>query len=266
MKSFPHISQAQLKTYSKLLQKKYRRTEGRFIVEGVHLVEEALSSEWVVDVVLISSKFDGKDVARQIQQRAKSKNVEVVEVTEREIRKLSDAVTVQGVLGVVTVKEEHDEPFWKTLPQKSVVVALDAISDPGNVGTILRTCDWFNVDAVLLSQNSVDVYNPKVVRSTMGAIFHLRIKPETDLTSEVRSAKQEGFHVLVTNVQQGISLDSMKVPQRSFLIFGNEARGVSQELLQGADEIISIPRYGKAESLNVAVSCGIVLSRMKMTS
>ena len=263
MKSLPRITQSQCKYYQKLLQKKYRQVEQKFIIEGIHLIEEALDSDWTIEALLLSGEFQHKNAGESIGRRAKQRGVEMFQVDERGIQKLSDTVTAQGVVGIVKMKQKNGEQLWKALPQKSVVVALDGISDPGNVGTILRTCDWFGVHAVLLSEDSVDVFNPKVLRATMGAIFHLPIITDVALSSTITTAKQLGYMVIVTLTDSGALLDNLRFPEKSLIIFGSESHGVSQELKEHADQTVTIQRYGKAESLNVAVSCGIVLEKLR---
>ncbi len=263
MSIYSHISQEQLKYHRKLLQKKYRQAEHKFIIEGVHLVEEALDSDWHVEALLVDEEFLKKNTADNLILKAKKNNIEVFQVSEREIEKLSDAVTAQGIVGIVRMKMEMADRFWQSLQTQSVIVALDSVADPGNLGTILRTCDWFGVDGVLLSEDTVDLYNPKVLRATMGAVFHVPILTGVGLSSIVLKAQQNGFKVLVTSAKGGIALKDLCIPDKTLLIFGNESAGVSQELLNLADQTITISRVGKAESLNVAVSCGIVLQKLR---
>lgn len=265
-----HITKSQLKYYQKLSQKKFRQAERKFLIEGVHLVEEALQSDWTVEVVLMSDEFLEKAEAERLTSslrrdnfRAEGKRTQIIQIGERELEKLSSAVTAQGIVALVKMKEEAGNEIWKALPEKSVMVALDSVSDPGNAGTILRTCDWFGVNAVFLSKDSADLYNPKVLRSTMGALFHLPIVAEVDLHSAFQTARREGYQLIVTSVANGTALDSFTFPERSLIVFGNEARGVSGNLLREANGMVTIPRYGKAESLNVAIACGIVLSRAR---
>jgi TrmH family RNA methyltransferase len=264
MKSYPRLTQAQSKYYQKLVQKKYRQSERKFIVEGVHLVDEALQSEWEVESVLLTADFLKTSEVKRLEQGAKSKGLKVFEISESELKKLSDTATAQGALAVVRTKENGAESLWKSLPKKSVIVALENVSDPGNVGTIIRTCDWFGVDAVVLDEHSTELYNPKVVRSTMGSIFHLPIITDVQLPEALRQAERNGYTIYVTTLSQGEALSSGMFADKTVLVFGNEARGVTSSIQELADKFVTIPRFGRAESLNVATSCAVVLSSLKL--
>ena len=132
-------------------------------------------------------------------------------------------------------------------------------SDPGNVGTLIRTADAFGADAVILSDDTVELYNPKVVRSTMGSIFHLPIFDETDLEKTLPELKKRNFKILGTDVREGKSLDRVDFSGKICVLIGNEAEGLNKKLLPLLDDIVQIPIRGKAESLNAAVAGGIIL-------
>ncbi len=262
MKSFDKISQSRLKSYSKLTNKKFRQSERKFLVEGVRLVNEALKSDWEVECVILSKGVgeNGDEEKSRITETMMMSGVPIFECFETELEKLSDTVTSQGIVAVVKMKEYSLKEFWKKRVKHLIFVALDDIADPGNVGTILRTCDWFGVDSVLLSKNTVDLFNAKVVRGTMGAIFHIPILPEVDLGLMMQNVKKLGFKIITTVLDGGKPLSKFSFPDKSIIVFGNEARGVSKEIEPLADESITINKYGKAESLNVAISCGIILN------
>ena len=262
MNSFSRILPSRLKSYQKLTQKKYREKEGKFIIEGVHLVEEALHSDWNVEVIVVTDAFVSSKELLGVQKKAHAKNISIIIASEHDFRKLADTITVQGVVGIVHEKKLV-EP-WNRLSTKSFVVVLDGISDPGNVGTIIRTCDWFGIDAVILGNASVELYNPKVLRSAMGSIFHLPVMIEENLTPTLEKFKRQHWKIVTTVVDGGeeISLNFSK-GQYCF-VFGNEARGVSKEIRSLADLSITIPKFGQAESLNVAVSCGVILSQVRI--
>lgn len=263
MNTHTHITQSRLKLFQKLTQKKYRKEERKFLIEGIHLAEEALDSGWEVEALLVCPDIL-RDRAENIERRAKSGGVEVYEISERELSKLSDTVTSQGIIGVVTERQAEHQGFWKSQPKKSLVVAMENIADPGNAGTMLRTCDWFDVQGVVMSAGTAELFNPKVVRSSMGAIFHLPVLQDVDVNSVMKEAKQHGYTILVTASAGGSSLSSFSVPDKSLIIFGNESTGVSHHIQSLADTIITIPKFGKAESLNVGVACGVVLGSIRM--
>ena len=259
------ITQSALRQLAKLNHKKYRRAQRRFLIEGFHLVEEALGSDWRIEMVLMTPTVALKETGKRLLERAEKKNVGVAGITETEAGKLSDTVTSQGILAVVQVKEYAIESFWSSPNRRSLIVALDGISDPGNLGTILRSCDWFRVDAVWLDPACVELYSPKVVRSSMGSIFHLPVLPDADLTAMLRLAKKNGSKVMVTAPMDGSPIPLAAYPERSVIVFGNEAHGVAAGIQREADQRISVPRFGRAESLNVAVACGVIVGVIRLS-
>jgi TrmH family RNA methyltransferase len=265
MKTLSNSPQSRLRYLQRLTQKKYREEEEKFLIEGPLLIQEALESDWEVSEILLTDEFLRKEAASNIIKSAERKNVAIRKLSEKDLKKLSDTVTSQGIIGVVERRRVTLNEFWRTSQGQSIVVALDDISDPGNVGTILRTCDWFNIQGMLLSKNAVELFSPKVVRASMGAIFHLPIIEGVDLPEVLQTAKQYGFKVIVTSLDRGKQLQSVTFPEKSIVILGNEAHGVSTAVLSEADELLTIPRFGKAESLNVAIACGVILSSIRLS-
>jgi TrmH family RNA methyltransferase len=176
---------------------------------------------------------------------------------------ISETVTFQGVLAVVRRKEYTLGAVLRSPGGQSVVAAFDGIADPGNLGAMVRTCDWFGVNGVIVGRDSVDLYNPKVVRSTMGGVFHLPIAVGVDLLTAIPRAREMGYTVYVTDANGEAHFDRVVFAQRSLLLFGNEAWGVSDHVGQLADVRVAIRRYGSAESLNVSVACGIILASLR---
>jgi TrmH family RNA methyltransferase len=181
-------------------------------------------------------------------------------VTHRELSQFADTVNALGVLALVRKRNESAGELIRRLAPPALIVALDGIADPGNLGSIVRTCDWFGAGGILLGRASVDLYNPKVVRSTMGGIFHVPVVTGLDLPLCAVQAKEQGYTVYVTDPSADLFDADVRFPERSLIVFGNEARGVSEDLSRIADERVAIRRYGAAESLNVGVACGILLS------
>ena len=264
MKATSPISQTRLKNYQKLTQKKYRQAERKYLVEGIRLVEEALTSNAAIEAVIINSEFLKEDYAKDIIDNVKKRRIDCFEASEKDFNYLSDTVATQGIIGVIVMNEPNVEQFWNNLPKKSLLVALDDISDPGNVGTIIRSCDWFGVEGVFLNKNTVELYNPKVVRSTMGSIFHIPIFADVDLPRILHRGKEEKFSITVSAVSGGKRLSAFEMRERCLLVLGNEIQGVSSEVKRIADEFITIPQFGKAESLNVGVACGVILGKMRI--
>lgn len=257
------LTKKKLKDLRELTHRKYRDREKKFIVEGVRLVQEAVASDFSVLEAYFTPDLAGQAEGRALLARLKERTTGLYQTSAREMELISETVSFQGVLAVVRQRDFDADAILGSNPSPSIVVALDAVADPGNLGTIVRTCDWFGVSGVLLGLNSVELYNPKVVRSTMGGIFHLPVAVNLDLLPAISRAKAAGFRVYVTDSRGATHFDRVRYANRSLIVFGNEAWGVSDQLAALADERVAIRRYGSAESLNVSVACGVVLSGVR---
>jgi TrmH family RNA methyltransferase len=241
----------ELKYYSSLLRKKYRNSEKKFLVEGKKSVEEGLESNFHCEKIFVSHKFFENTRSRKLFKKA---DVEVLKRSE--LVRLTDTMTPQGIMAAFKIPEDKK---LEELESETIVYA-ENIADPGNLGTIIRICDWFGIDTLLVSDNTVDVYNPKVIRSTMGSIFHINIIEEIENES-LDILKKKGYKLICADLQ-GENLYEFNTPSKKIIAFGNEAAGPSKELLEKSDYKITIPKFGKAESLNVAVASAIILSEM----
>jgi len=255
------LTQNQLKHIRNLLQKKFREEKKKFFVEGIRGIEEALQSDWEFEMLIATEKNYSSDSGGKIFSVASKKCIPFFSTSEKEIAKLSDTESSQGIIAVIRQKLSIINYQLSTL-----IIALDSINDPGNLGTILRTCDWFGTDGVLLGKNCVELYNPKVVRASMGAIFHLPIVVNVDLENELPKLKGQKFQIASTSSHTKKSLFEISIPKKSVIIFGSEAHGISPSLEKISDIQFSIPKFGKAESLNVASACSSVLTAWKMQS
>lgn len=252
-----------LKELAKLKTKKGRKAQGRFLIEGIHLCEEVANSDWKTELVLFTSSFQNSPAGKKLIQKFERKNVETIPVKSEAVKKLSDTVTPQGIICVVKIKKFALAKVWSK--GCNIVLALDAIRDPGNVGTLIRTADAFRIDGVILSSDSAELYNPKVVRSTMGSIFHLPIFDGVDLEKTIPKLKEQNFRIYGTDAKEGKDLDKldysgpMDPAEKICLLIGSEANGLNKKLTRLSDAIIRIPTPGKAESLNASVAGGILL-------
>jgi RNA methyltransferase, TrmH family len=246
------ISKIKLKYYSSLLRKKIRDAEKKFIAEGLKTIEEGLNSNYACEAVLLTEEYEAA-----YEEFPRKYNVKIEIVEEKEFNKLTDTVTPQGIAAVFSYPAGKDVNKIKS----RLVVGLENISDPGNLGTIIRTCDWFGVSDIVLSKNCADPFSPKTVRSSMGSIFHVNIYDETELGDFVESYKKNGYTVLCADTE-GEDFNSFEVEGNSLLILASEAHGPSNEILRLSDHRITIPRYGKGESLNVASASAVLLSRL----
>jgi TrmH family RNA methyltransferase len=256
------LSKTRVKELRSLGQKKYRTEQGSFLIEGVRMVQEAVDSDFAVVEALHTEDFAESPVGRALLPKLAAKAGRVQKVGLRDLASIADTVTAQGIVAVLRRKAFTVEQVLKENETPSVLVAFDAVSDPGNLGSMVRTCDWFGVQGILLGRNSVELWNPKVVRATMGGIFHLPIVEDVDLLSTTSHAKQLGYNIYVTDAEGETHFDRIQFSQKALIIFGNEAWGVSDQLKEIADVRVAIRRYGAAESLNVGVACGIVLSSL----
>ena len=248
------LTKNELKYYSSLLRKKYRKKENKFIVEGKRLVDEALASSYVCNLIICSTLFYESN---QSFITNLNKEIPVKTIGEKDFKKFSDTISPQGIAAVLEIPKGKSD----VTINKNLVVALENISDPGNLGTIIRTCDWFGIKHVIISSNSVEPYDPKVIRSTMGSLFHLDVLVADDLYSTLSSLKQTGSKILCADIN-GENIFNYNNTERSVLVLSNEAHGPTKELLDISDIKISIPRIGNAESLNVASAGAILIAEL----
>lgn len=248
------LTQNELKYYSALLQKKYRLQEHKFIVEGKKLVEEAIKSKYKCEIVITNESFSDKN-SLVITNLSEHTRTEII--PENNFKKLVDTKTTQGIVAVVSIPSTPNQ----VEESENLIVALEDISDPGNVGTIIRTCDWFGVHRVIVSPNSVDLFNPKVIRSTMGSIFHMDVYESNDFYADLVNLKKEGRKVFCSDMN-GKNIFSDRVKEKTVLILSNEAHGPTEAVLELSDEIVTIPKRGNAESLNVASAAAVMIAEL----
>lgn len=251
------ISKNQLKQLLELQTKKGRKLKDKFLIEGARLCQEAIQSEWKVEQLYYSQSFADSENGRNILNLAKQKRINLVLLQEKEINKMAETETPQGIVALVHKKSFSLKDGLAKSPD--IILALDNIKDPGNLGTILRTADAAGVGAVLLSQGTVELYNSKVVRTSMGSIFHLQLVDNLSFAQVMPELKNLGYQIVATLAQGGKRIDWSDFSDKTCLLIGNEAFGLSEENLKLADSKITLPIFGKAESLNAAVACGIIL-------
>ena len=261
---FMRITKNEIKYVRSLSLKKNRQSEQKFVVEGWRALKEVLSSSSKVEIVGVLSRYLDDPDYRGILSNLEERGAIVRELTEAELNALADTVHAQGVIAVVQQKRRTLEPH--NLKKASLVVVADSVSDPGNLGSIIRSSDWFNIDLLLLGKGCVELYNDKVVRSTVGSIFHLPIVEGIDLPSTLQMLKENNFSVIALSGDGKHSYDEQSMSGKIAIVLGSEAHGVSGEVRALADDVVCIPKYGKAESLNVGVACGIVLARLRSQS
>lgn len=244
--------------FRSLRTRKGRRDTGLFLVEGVRLCEELLRSEVPAETLLLAAQEAKVGGIAELARKFRASGAEVLEALTRDVQMISDTVHSQGIIAVARWKDLcPGELHFET---RAVVLALDRVSDPGNVGTIIRTAAWFGASGVLLGEGCADLLNPKTVRATMGGIFHLPVCRHVVLSEALAQFTKLGFSINVAATDGDTDWPSWAASPRSLLILGSEAHGVHPGLKQQADRILSIPKPGHGDSLNVAACAGIFLS------
>lgn len=242
-----------IKKIKSLKEKKYRDIENCYIIEGIKLVKEAIAENAKIKQIVVCEDCinDGEIDTDTLYEIAK---FDVVYVTEKVFKTITDVKTPQGIIAVI----EKNNINSKIDYSQDIIIALDGVQDPGNLGTILRTVDSANLKQIILSKDSADSYNPKVVRSTMGAIFRVNIIEADSLKEMLQEAKKNNFKVMVTSLDTKNSIYDVDYSKK-VIVIGNEANGVSKEVQAIADEKVKIPMLGKTESLNASVAAGIMI-------
>jgi len=242
-----------VKNIKKLKEKKYRDEENKFIVEGIKMVEEAINENAKISKVVICEDCinDGSIKQELLYEIAKH---DCIYVSEKVFATITDVTTPQGILAVIEKENGEDSISY----DEDIIVVLDGIQDPGNLGTILRTLDSVNLKQIILSEKTADPYNPKVVRSTMGAIYRVNMIRSKNIIDTLKNMKKHKYDVVATSLQTDKTIYDIDY-KKKVIIIGNEANGVSNEVLELANKKVKIPMLGKTESLNAAVATGIIL-------
>jgi TrmH family RNA methyltransferase len=238
------LSKNQIKLITSLQQKKQRFANQLFFAEGIKVIQELVESNFEL-VHLYSTQNDFEEVSQDKKTL----------ISENELKKISALATQNSCLGVFRIQAD------KKIIKSGLILALDSIRDPGNLGTILRLCDWFGIDQIVCSKDAVDIYNPKVVQATMGSIARVNVN-YIDLENFIGQTQLPVFGTFM----QGSTIYKTDLPQEGIIVMGNEANGISPELEKLIKNRLTIPRFGslqKTESLNVATATAIVLSEFR---
>ncbi|MFT6192573.1 MAG: TrmH family RNA methyltransferase [Polaribacter sp.] len=238
------ISKNQLKIITSLSQKKYRQKHHLFIAEGKKVVNELLNSSFEIDTLFATDEFK-TDISSD----------KIIRILEKDLQKISNLKSSNKALGLFKIPDE------KPLKKNGIIIVLDAINDPGNLGTIIRLCDWFGVHQLVCSKDTVDCYNQKVVQASMGSLTRVSVR-YLDLEPYLQDAELPTF---IADMN-GANVYQTTLPKEAILVMGNEANGVSDKIKSLINNKISIPRFGEiqeTESLNVATATAILLSEFK---
>ena len=242
-----------VKAAAELKQKKYRQQQGLFLAEGLRTVEEAVRYGAVQSIFYTAIEDDR---TRAVLEEAAAKQIKLVCVSDKVLKKIADTDPPQGIIAVCEMRSKRLDDF---LASGKMLLVLDRVTDPGNIGTMLRTADAAGVGGLLLLQGCADIYAPKTVRASMGSLFHLPVLSGLSEELLVQAARKAGYELLVTCLDGADNLYKADLQGRLAFVMGNEANGVSPALLAAADKRVFIPMQGRAESLNVAMAAGIVM-------
>ncbi len=258
------LSQNHAKYLRSLLLKKYRDSEQKYLIEGARLCSEALTANAPVREFIISRDKLSLELPSRLLEKAQNLGIPAFVAEDRDFQSIADTESPQGV---ACVMQKMPAPARDWFAQAgSLLVGLEAIRDPGNLGTIIRTADWFGIDGILLNSDTVDLYNPKVVRATMGSIFRMRFSEDVVFAKMLPELKKAGFSVIAAIGEGGVPLKKLKRTGRQLVLIGSEANGLDSASLELADMKITIPRIGAGESLNAAIAAGIVFYHLTKKS
>lgn len=251
------------KQIKKLTEKKYRTETGLFLVEGEKNIAELLNSDLKIEAILGTKPFlqlyDQR--IKAYIQRTNCPAFDINEIKESELEQNGSLISNNAGIAVVVQKKEEDADVIIAQEQKNIVLVLDDIRDPGNMGTIIRTADWYGVTHIVASPTTVDLYNPKVISATMGSFARISVSYiELD---DLLSKAQELLIPVIIGDLAGKSTHEGGLPKTGLLLMGSESHGVNPNSLQFATHQVMIPRFGNAESLNVSVATGILLDTLR---
>ena len=234
------INNEYIKEISKLNEKKYRDKSNKYLIEGLHLVTEALKYD-IIDTIIIREDFSYET------------NIKHIIVSNEVMKKLSDNPSIPKIMAVVNKKES-------TIKGNKILL-LDRLQDPGNLGTIIRSAVAFNFDTIILSNDTVDLYNSKVLRSTQGMLFNINILRQ-DLTNVINELKNNNYTIYGTKVDNGYDVKEINNINKFALIIGNEGTGISDNILKQCDKYLYIKMNNNCESLNAGVAASILMYEM----
>lgn len=238
-------SNKRIKDIQKLKENKNIKKYGRYLIEGKHLVEEALDAK-VVEEIIVSESFEEYNIVDSFES-------ELIKVTDSVLKSISDTITSQGIIAVCRIVKKE-----LNINNYSKVLILDKIQDPGNLGTIIRTADAFNFDCIILGKGTTSLYGQKVIRSTQGSNFHIDCFDNIDLVELIDEMHE--FNIFATSLKADKYIEQLdNITGKVAVVFGNEGAGVSEEILSKVNDLLKISMPGRAESLNVSIAAGIVM-------
>lgn len=246
-----------VKLTKKLLTAKYREESGLMLLEGMRLIETALQAGLIFKYLFINQRIFNDKRWNSLNSCLKGLKIDIYLVSDNIIKETSSTDSPQGILAVVKI------PSTKLVhiisDSKPLILIIDQVRDPGNLGTIIRSADAAGCSGIICGKGTVDLGNPKVLRSSMGSVFHLPIIPVEDLRETIIKLKKRGIEVIAADTKGDSYYYDLDLNKPTAIILGNEAEGISSESLTTVDRVAKIPMIGKAESLNVAIAASLFL-------
>jgi TrmH family RNA methyltransferase len=245
-----------IKEIKSFRSRKNRSKKGLFIIEGSKLFFEALNEEEKIASIFMSEQFLSTGESKEILAKAAARSIKTYALPDRLFKAISDTESPQGILAVIKARHRN----INQLPTEgNLLVILETLQDPGNMGTIIRTADAAGFTGIIVSQGCVDVYNPKVLRSTMGSIFHIPLFFTDNLGETIQILKSKGTKIYAAHLKGTSNYFQLDMHNDTAIIIGNESKGISAEIAALADELVKIPMIGKAESLNASVAAALLM-------
>lgn len=245
-----------IKEIKSLHRKRGRMKNNAFIIEGIKIINEAIENNYPLDKIIYTDQLlrnkEGEDFFNKLQD-----GYNLIYVSDNVFDEISDTENPQGILAIAQLVYRTVDEL--SLSKKSFLLYLDELQDPGNMGTIIRTADAFNIDGIILSQGCVDPYNPKVVRATMGSIFRTPLYFASDGLDMLKDLREKGIKIYSTSLQGSIPIYDADYNGGLVLVIGNESKGVREDIQCMSNILIKIPMPGKAESLNAGVAASIIM-------
>ena len=242
------MNKNELKYIQSFAHKKHWAQESVFIIEGPKMLEEAIKAKWGIEKIYATKQWTGN---------IGNSGGDIEEIDDVMLSRISHLQTPNQVVALVQKKPVSAPMNFKD----KLTIVLDGIQDPGNLGTIIRTADWFGIHQILVTEDTAGMYNPKVIQSTMGSCFRVDVQ-----TMDIEAVLKKEKLPVIGTLLSGASIYKEKMASKGFLIIGNESKGIRENLKSLITQPVSIPNFGGAESLNAAVATGIVLSHWKMNS
>jgi TrmH family RNA methyltransferase len=255
-KKITSLSNQKIKELLDIKRRKDRAKNSPFLIEGPHLIETALNSGSQINDVLFSASFSSKENGQEFLKRISKITKNIFEVSEHIIARIADTETPQGIIAVSACGSLSLEDLRPGTP--ALIVVIDGVQDPGNLGSIIRTSDAAAADAVILLPGTCDAFMQKTVRSTAGSIFNIPVI-DSDLQALLQWLRLNKIKLAVTSLDTDKTIFEERLEGPLALVFGNEAHGVCKEIISAADLLLKIPIYGHAESLNVASAAAVCL-------